>query len=86
MACGPTNRCRSERPHNWEGTRGCKFVPYFAARVQQIGNEGLTESPHPRMAGNPAGTLTSWLVPAGVCTRKLPSAWRVTMICAMLPQ
>jgi len=29
------------------------------------------------------GTLTWWLVPAGVWTRKVPSAWRVTVTCAM---
>jgi hypothetical protein len=40
-------------------------------------------APHPRLAAKPAGTLTSWLVPAGVWTRKLPPACWVTVICVM---
>jgi hypothetical protein len=38
---------------------------------------------HPRLAAKPAGTLTSWLVPAGVWTRKVPPACWVTVICVM---
>jgi len=33
-------------------------------------------------AGGKSGTLTSWLVPAGAWTWKVPSAWRLTLICA----